>query len=266
MINIKTYNEYREYMSAFKMKKLNLLTVVSRGGLGKTFIAEDELMMEAPLVCTGHVTPMALYKALYERTKEEKDVIVIFDDVDGLMQNKTNVALLKQICDTRETKTVKYFTSSGMLADVPREFETNCKVLMLMNDVSPEDNNLRALMTRSHLVNFVPDDIEILDNMKTFGKDKEILEFIGVYAPFSTALNLRCYVRAAELKASGLDWKLSIVNDLKVDARLLEIHKLLKKYKTHPEREKHFSESRATYYRTLKTLLSKNPQLEALTK
>ena len=253
-------------MKAFKQKKLNLLTVVSRGGLGKTFISEDELMEEAPLIFTGHVTPMAMYKALYERSYEEKDVIVVFDDVDALMLNKTNVALLKQICDTRETKTVKYFTSSGMLGDIPREFETKCKVLMLMNDVKPEDRNLKALMTRSHLVHFVPEDTEILSNMKEFGEDKAILDFIEIYASFSTSLNLRCYKRAVELKDSGLDWKTSIVNDLNVDLHFLEIHKLLKKYKTNKEREKHFSESRATYYRKLKYLLSKNPQLAALTK
>lgn len=248
-------------MQAFKLKKLNLLTIVSRGGLGKTFISEDELMTEAPLIFTGHVTPMALYKALYERSLEEKDVIIIFDDVDALMLNKTTVALLKQICDTREEKTVKYFTTSGLLGDVPKEFETRCKVLMLMNDMKPEDRNLQALMTRSHLVNFIPADTEILSNMKTFGNDKEILEFIGVYAPFSSSLNLRCYVRATELKESKLNWKSSLINDLKVDPDLLQIHKLLTKYKTNIEREKHFSESRATFYRKLKYLLSKNPQL-----
>lgn len=264
MINIKTYDQYREYMQAFKLKKLNLLTVVSRGGLGKTFISEEELMTEAPLVFTGHVTPMALYKSLYERTREEDDVIVIFDDVDALMLNKTIVSLLKQICDTRETKTVRYLSTSGQLGDVPREFDTRCKVLMLMNDLRPEDPNLKALMTRSHLVNFIPKDTEILDNLKTFGTDKEILNFIEIYAPYSSALNLRCYVRAVELRESKLDWKTSVINDLDVDVQLFEVHNLLKKYKTQAEREKHFSMSRAHYYRTLKNLLSKNPALAKL--
>lgn len=262
MIQIQDYSEYRKYMQAFKRKKLNLLTVVSRGGLGKTFISEEELMEEAPLIFTGHVTPMSMYKALYERSREEKDFIVIFDDVDALMLNKTNVALLKQLCDTRETKTIKYFTTSKMMGNIPLEFDTNCKVLMLMNDMNPEDANLKALMTRSHLVNFVPNDIEILANMRTFGIDKEILDFIEVYAAFSSALNLRCYKRAVELKDSKLDWRGSIVDDLKVDVQLLEIHKLLGKYKTDKERELHFSDSRATYYRKKKLLLSKNPKLE----
>lgn len=264
MIIIDNYADYRAHMRAFKAKKLNLLTVVSRGGLGKTFIAEEELMEEAPLIFTGHVTPLSLYKTLYERSLEEKDFIVIFDDVDALMLNKTNVALLKQICDTRETKTIKYFTASKMLGDTPPEFETKCKVLMLMNDMKPEDKNIQALMTRSHLISFIPPDTEVLDNMKQFGKDKAILDFIGIYAAFSTALNLRVYSRAVELKNSKLNWKKSIVNELNVDSQLLEIHDLLLKYKSDKEREPMFSGGRATYFRKKKLLLSKNPQLAKL--
>src|SRR3989304_793451 len=193
MITIKSYNDYRDVMKAFKSKKLNLLTVVSRGGLGKTFISEEELTDEAPLIFTGHVTPLSLYKTLYEKSKEDTEFIAVFDDVDALMLNKTNVALLKQICDTRETKTIKYFTASPLLGSTPSEFETKCKVLMLMNDLKPEDKNLQALMTRSDL---------------------------------------------------------------------LEIHNLLVKYKTNTEREKHFKGSRMTFYRKLKILISKNPQLK----
>ena len=262
MITIKKYNDYRDIMKAFKSRKLNLLTIVSAGGLGKTYISEEELFKETPLIFTGHVTPLSLYKTVYARSQEEKEFIVIFDDVDTLMLNKTNVALLKQICDTRETKTVKYFTTSPMLGTTPSEFETNCKVLMLMNEMKPEDRNLQALMTRSHLMHFIPDDIEVLNNMRTFANDEEILDFIKIYASFSNSLNLRCYKRAEELKNAGLNWKSSIINDLKVDPDLLEIHHLLKKYKTNTEREKYFEGSRMTFYRKLKILVSKNPELK----
>lgn len=261
MITIKTYKDYRDVMKAFKRKKLNLLTIVSRGGLGKTFISEEELMDEAPLIFTGHVTPLSLYKTVYTRSQEEKEFIIIFDDVDTLMSNATNVSLLKQICDTRETKIVKYFTTSPMIGTIPHEFETNCKVLMLMNNLKPDDTNLQALMTRSHLMHFIPEDIEVLNNIKTFANDKIILDFIEIYASFSNSLNLRCYKRAEELKRAGLNWQSSIINDLKVDPDLLEIHKLLTKYKTNTEREKHFKGSRMTFYRKLKILVSKNQQL-----
>ncbi|KKP48956.1 MAG: hypothetical protein UR41_C0020G0004 [Candidatus Woesebacteria bacterium GW2011_GWA1_33_33] len=132
----------------------------------------------------------------------------------------------------------------------------------ILQHQKPEDKNLQALMTRSHLMHFIPEDIEVLSNMKTFAKDKNILNFIEIYASFSNSLNLRCYKRAEELKNAGLNWKSSIINDLKVDSDLLAIHNLLIKYKTNTEREKHFKGSRMTFYRKLKILLSKNPQLK----
>ncbi len=263
MITIKKYDNLFEYMKAFGEKKLNLLIVVSRGGLGKTFIAEEALTEHGPITFTGHVTPLGMYKELNQRNKEEKDFIVIFDDVDTLMLNKTNVALLKQLCDTREDKTIRYFTTSPILRDLPTEFETSCKVLMLMNDIKTEDKNLNALLTRAHFINFDPPDTEVIRYMKTFGTDKEILDYIELFAPFSKTLNLRVYKRAIELRDSKLDWKQEVINDLCIDARLFEIETLLKKYRTDQDREKHFSESRSNYFRFKKLFLSRNPEYKS---
>lgn len=260
MIKITDYNTLREYMQAFGEKKLNLLVVVSRGGLGKTFVSEEALLEHGPLIFTGHVTPLGMYKELLQRNQEEKDFIAIFDDVDALVMNKTNVALLKQLCDTREEKTIKYCTSTQR--SLPSEFETKCKVLMLMNDIKTDDRNLNALLTRAHLIEFDPPDTEIIRYLKTFGQEKNILEFIELYAPFSKTLNLRVYKRATELKEAKLDWTADIVNILDVDSRLFEIATLLKKYKTDKEREKHFSESRPQYYRFKRLFLSKNPEYD----
>lgn len=262
MITLKNYKSLYEYMTAFGSRKLNLLIIVSRGGLGKTFIAEETLIEQGPLIFTGHVTPLGMYKELFERNKEEEDFMVVFDDVDALVLNKTNVALLKQLCDTREEKIIKYFTTSPILKNIPNEFETSCKVLMLMNDIKTKDKNLNALLTRAHLVYFDPPDTEIIRHIQTFGKDKEVLKFIHLYAPFSKSLNLRIYKRASELKQAGLNWKQDIINELDVDQRLFEIEKLLRKYKTDQEREKHFSSSRSTYYRFKRLFLAKNPIIE----
>jgi hypothetical protein len=131
-----------------------------------------------------------------------------------------------------------------------------------MNDIKTEDKNLNALMTRAHLINFNPPDTEVIRQMKTFAEDKEILAFIELYAPFSKTLNFRTYKRAAELKGVKLDWKQEVINELNVDKRLFEIETLIRKYKTDKERENHFSDSRATYYRFKKIFLSKNNNFE----
>jgi len=257
MITIDTYKELEEYISAFNEKQLNLLIVVSKGGLGKTMLAEEILMHNGPLVFNGHVTPMGMYKELYQRNSEESDFICVFDDVDSLMLNKTNVALLKQLCDTREEKTIKYFTTSPNIGDIPSEFVTRCKVLMLMNDIKTDDKNLNALLTRAHLINFNPPDSEIIDHLRSFSEDTEIIDFIETYSPISKNLNLRVYKRAEELKNADLDWKKETISILGIDPDYVEVNTLLAKYKTDKERETHFSKSRPHYYRIKKALESK---------
>lgn len=262
MIEIQQYKELEEYIKAFNDKKLNLLIVVSKGGLGKTMLTEDALLYEAPLVFNGHVTPMGMYKELYNRNEEDKEFMCVFDDVDSLMLNKTNVALLKQLCDTREEKTIKYFTTSPNIGDIPSEFTTRCKVLMLMNDLKTEDKNLNALLTRAHLVSFIPPDVEIISHIEKFGDDTEIINFIKTYTPFSKNLNLRVYKKAEELKNAKLNWKKETISQLKVDNRLFEIDNLLHKYDKDEIREKKFSESRSQYYRFKKLFLSKNKNIK----
>lgn len=264
MLTIKSYKKLKEFIQAFAKKELNLLICVSRGGLGKTFIVEDALIEQGPLIITGHVTPLKLYLEVLERTQEEKDFILVFDDVDALLLNKDIVALLKQLCDTKEDKVIKYFTTSPILKKLPSEFETSCKVVMLMNTLNPKEPNVKALMSRAHLVNFNPSDVEILKYLKSWATDSIILNFIEKFASFSKSLNLRTYVRAKELKNSKLNWKQEIINVLGVDLRLFEIEKLLKKYKTDKERFEIFNRqglgSRMTYFRYKKIFLTKNSE------
>lgn len=261
MSKITTYTQFESYIKAFEKKKLNLLVMVSKGGLGKTYLVEETLIEQAPLIITGHITPLKLYKEVYEKTQEEKDFILVFDDVDALFQNKDVVALLKQLADTREEKIIRYFSTSPLLDDLPSSFETSCKVIILMNTLLVKDLNIQALMSRAHLLLFEPSNMEILKYMKTWATDKVIIDFIKKFAPFSKELNLRTYMQAIELKESGLDWKVDIINTLEIEERLYIIHSLLEKCKTDTERIEKFKEmgygSRPTYFRYKKLLLNK---------
>lgn len=244
-----------KYIVSFRQKKINLIVIVSRGGLSKSYTVEEALLEEAPLIFTGHVTPLTMYRELWIKTEEEKDCFVVFDDVDTLVMNKTNVALLKQICDTREEKTVRYSSSSGLLQGAPREFETSCKTILLTNTLRPKDPNIKALMTRGHFINFIPTNESILEQLESWAQDKEILAFFGQFVHFAKNFNMRTYKLAEELKKSGIEWKKFVVAELEIDKSLLEIHELLQKYKTDIERESFYSGSRSDYYRKKKLYL-----------
>lgn len=257
MITITTYKELKEYITAFSKKRIGFLIINSKGGLGKTAISEDILAEQSPLVLNSHISPMAMYKILMSENELDKEFIAIFDDVDEILKNKSAVAILKAVCDSKKEKIVRYTTTSPLLEKDEESFTTSCKVLLLTNQLSEGDANLRALMTRAVCVNFVPSDKEILDFLKTFADDLEILKYIEKFIKFSTKFNFRIYCKALELKLSKLDWKKEVLNSMEIDMRYSEIENLLAKYKTDKEREKKFNGGRATFYRYKKLFLSK---------
>lgn len=258
MLEIKTYKELKDYIKAFGKLKINFLTILSRGGLGKTFLVEEILAENSPLVLNGHCTPLSLYKSLKYESELDASFILVIDDVDGILYNDTNVAILKAVCDTKEKKTVKYTSTTRLLSDDDKEFTTSCKTILLTNKLTVCDDNLTALITRANILNFNPPDTEILSFLKTFAKDKEIIKFIETYAKISKKLNLRVYARALELKNSNLNWKQEVLNSMEVNPQYAEFDELKSKYKTEKERIEHFSQSRASYFRTKKILNSKN--------
>jgi hypothetical protein len=257
MLEIKTYKELKDFIKAFGKLKINFLIIHSAGGLGKTRLTEDILAERSPLILNSHATPLAMFKILAEENKIDDKFIVIFDDVDMILKNKSSVAILKSVCDSKENKIVRYTTTSPLLPPEEAEFQTSCKTLLLTNKLSEGDANLKALMTRATVVNFVPPDKEILSFLKTFAKDLEIIKFIEKYIRFSKFFNFRIYRRAAELKNSMLDWKKEIVNSMDINPDFIEFENLKKKYKTEKERSEHFSKSRASYFRIAREIKSK---------
>jgi hypothetical protein len=257
MKTIKTYNDLQKHICAFSKRKMNLLFILSRGGLGKTTLVEEALIKDDPLIFKGHITPLHLYKQIYLKNEEEKNFLLLLDDVDSLLSNKINITLLKQICETKENKEIYYNSTTPLIKDIKPKFETSCKVIVLLNDIETfsENNSLKALLTRAHLIYFDPTPGEIINYMQSYAKDKNILDFIEKYSQFSNTLSLRTYEKAKELKESKLNWQDEILTSMEIDKRLFEIDILLKKYKTDKLRITHFSGSRMTYYRYKKKFL-----------
>jgi len=222
-----------------------------------SFQVENALIEFAPLTINSHVTPMRFYQLIYERTQEEKDVLVMIDEAEIMFSNSKLVTMLKILCDSREEKVMQYSTTSPLFKDYPREFETKAKVILLLNKLKPEDPNIRAVMSRGHCLNFCPSDIEIHRYLTEWAEDKEILGFLKTFAPFSKNLNLRTYVLAIESKQSNIDWRYEVIQNLEIDERLFLIKDLLEKHTDDIKRLEKWTESRASFYRWKKLFLSK---------
>jgi len=264
-LTVTKYIELRKYLRAFRKRHIGLLIVVSRAGLGKTSLVEEELEVEAPLILNSHITPLAFYKMLAEKVKEEKDCFVVIDEAEIMFSNPKLKTMLKLLCDTRKEKIVQYSSTTPLLRGLPKEIHTEAKVIMLINTLEPKDEHIKAIMSRGHLISFEPPDMEIfnyLDN-SLWVEDKEVIKFIKGYANLSKSMSLRTYVKAVESKMSNLDWQAIVLNDMELDNRLLVVQRILqdKSIRKEAKRIEQWrtltGDSQAQYYRYRKMYLTK---------
>ena len=114
MIRMSTYRELSELVHAFGQDQLNMVVLVSRGGLGKSQEAREELDDADIVSVGGHVTPLRLYELLHDG----RDMKVLFDELDGLLSNTQHVGLLKQLCETQTTKKVAWMSSDKRASEI----------------------------------------------------------------------------------------------------------------------------------------------------
>ena len=199
-------------VKAFGTGKLGFVIFHSKGGLSKSFLARK--YVKDAIVIKGHISPMALYMTCFKNPES----LIIFDDVDQLLQSKVCTALLKQICDTDDEKLVTYTTTSKLDGEpVPPRFISKNKVLILANDIKRVGKNIGALLSRSHLFHFCPENDEIFAYLKDFSSDKEVLGLIESNLSSLPDFSLRTYVCAVEMKLAGLDWKRFMLDDNRDD-------------------------------------------------
>jgi len=247
MIAITSYRELSEFVVAFSEGHLNLLIVSSRGGLGKSETVRQQLADQDPVVIAGHETPLDLYRKLYEG----RDKLIVLDEIDGLLVTPANVGLLKQVCETQQVKRVQWGSTDKRAAEIDGGagyFYTGSRVCLLCNSFEVFNANVAALKTRGVAVQFVPSSQEILNHVKTFAADVEIIEFLEDFREAIPDLSLRTYGMLADLKRAHLDWRRYALDESNVPPKIKEIADLLVGFSTDVERLRHYSSSRRNYY------------------
>lgn len=197
-MRITTYKELDEFIKAFAEGHLGFVVVISRGGLGKSERALQTL--KDALVFKGRASAVAIHNTLAENPKS----LVVLDDIPALFSDGNTLATLLQVCETKEDKLVTYHTASPLVLE--QQFISNNKVLVLANSLKHKNPLVEALLTRGLMVRFEPSNDEVMSQLREWGEDKEIVEFIagiGRHVP----LNFRMYMTSVALKNAGLDWK-----------------------------------------------------------
>lgn len=214
-MKVTSYQQLNTYFNAFAEGHISLLIVQSRGGLSKSHTAKDTLKDHDIIFFNGHATPLSIYMDLFNRPHS----MVCFDDCDALLQNKVNLALLKQIAEIDEEKTIRYNTTVKINKKVvPQSFKSTSKVLLLVNDLNRLGKNMKALLTRGVLIDFVPSNEEVLAKIKSIPDiDKEVYGYLHEKQDEIEDLNLRTQFKCQELKESKVDWQQYLRSEHKIN-------------------------------------------------
>ena len=237
-IVITTFKELHD----FSMKWVNgelkdNIVVVGDGGLGKSYAVRD---IPDVLRFDGHMTPFRAFQLGYEQPHYN----IIWDDMDDIFKNKQMVKLLKQFCELHSPKSISFGTTRQCEAEDNYDFYGYNMVIL--NDLRKVGNNLKALLTRFLVVRFVPSRLEVMRQLRTFAKEKDVLSEMSRWMSLLRQFNFRMYIHLERMKLAKMNWKDYFYKG--INPRFAEMNHLLSKYKSDKERIKHYSGGKTQYY------------------
>jgi len=138
---------------------IHSLIIGSPAGLGKTTIVLNKianmgLVEDRHFVYqTGYITPLKFYEFLSRCRTLELPKLIVLDDIDSIILNKTSLGILKcALTEARGKRIVKYESRSSE----EKEFEFNGKIILITNNLS-DNKQLAPVLDRGIVYNFEKD-------------------------------------------------------------------------------------------------------------
>lgn len=279
-LTVTKYDELGQFCDAFARENYDLLTIVGPGGTGKSETVTRKMNAvhggtDWSLIKGKH-TALDLYLRLYHSRLQP----IVLDDIDSLLANSDNTAILKCICETKRVKRVEWGSLHPAFRDkklaVPKSFDSVSRVCVVANDLGRLNQNIQALLTRGACLDFRPTAIEVHREVARGGwfEDEEVFDFIGEHLWLMTRPNMRFYIITQAHKRAGMAWRELALRALRNDAdeKSVLVAELLADLRfdslasPENERAKAFSErgggSRATYFRQKASLLVQRGEID----
>jgi hypothetical protein len=248
---IRTFEEYRKLVDAFFAGHYNLLIIIGRPGLSKSWIFKERLDPSRAFLLRGYLTPFKAYQLLWEHCHKRIGV----DDAESLWKNKLGRVLLRSLTEHTPRKLVQWGSASRELKQqgIPCSFYTTSKCAFICNKFAFGDSEEHgAIIDRGHLVHFDPPPIEIHKEAAKWFYDQEIYDYIGERLDLVKNLSARTYTKVYERKKASGDWKRLIDDFFCHDAAMRLVKELESTNCKKMEKVRQFKNkthmSAATYY------------------
>jgi hypothetical protein len=110
--------------------------------------------------------------------------------------------------------------------DIPREFTTESRVLIIANVWKTLNSNVTAIEDRGHVLLFQPSPLEVHCRVAQWFWDQEVFDFVARYLHLITESSMRHYLAAWELKQAGFDWRSRLLERWAIDDRTILVAQL----------------------------------------
>ena len=221
---VTTYDELERIVASFMNGRLPFLLLIGPPGTGKSEMVRRLANGRDVFTFQNHATALALYQQLYVH----RDELVVVDDLDGIHQRKSDIRLLKCLCDSTDVKRLAWYSNHQAIGDGPDQtpcsYETTSPVCIVANEWRTIDENVRALESRATLtVLFNPSAWEVHRMVAGWFDDHAVLKFVGMCLDGINEPDIRHYVSGKKLRESGnpkwkeyLAQRLGLSEDLRV--------------------------------------------------
>lgn len=175
------------------------LFVAGVGGLGKSKTISDTLAAEGiePVLINSHITPLMLYRLLYEHRKGR---VLWLDDCDSVYTNLQVLGLLRSALWGQGERIVTY--ASSQLDDIPSQFVFESRIIFCANTIPRKNEAFKAVLSRVDVFQLVATNEEILEQMRLLAAEgygsltaeqcQEVVDFIDASGG-TRQLSMRLY-------------------------------------------------------------------------
>ena len=132
------------------------------GGLGKSSTINRVLEEEGiePILINSHVTPLALFKIMFQHRHEE---VLFFDDCDTMYSSLPHLGLLRSALWNPRVVT---YNSSKNLEGVPNSFQTTARFVFAANILPTRNAAFNAVLSRTDIFELSASSQEVLQMMR----------------------------------------------------------------------------------------------------
>lgn len=192
------------------------LVVTGPGGNGKTnsvkrTIQKNELTDKDFIFFKGYSTARGLYNTLYDNNGK----LIIFDDCDSVLEDKTSKNILKSALDSYEERTISWMAKMNKNDEYPSQFDFTGRIIFISNKSKESIDG--ALKSRSLMVDLTMTPEEKIERLTFILPNilpeydmvtkREVLNFLDIVKD-DVDINIRTFIMVTKICNSFPDtWR-----------------------------------------------------------